>query len=116
MAALALAFATSAGGTSGPGLYGLVTRGPTKPVCRAGEPCSEPAGRTKLRFFKGRTLVAAVVTDSRGRYRLHLPRGVYSVRAGASSTNGIGRGTDPATVRVRAAWRRQDFAIDTGIR
>jgi hypothetical protein len=115
-ALLALVLAAPAGGTTGQGLYGLVTRGPTKPVCSTAEPCSEPAARAKLRFLRDGTLVASVVTDGRGRYHLQLRRGVYTVRVGGASTIGIGRGIDPSTVRVRAGWRRQNFDIDTGIR
>jgi hypothetical protein len=114
LAVLALIFVAPAGATSGQGLYGLVTRGPTKPVCSSDEPCSEPAAGIKLRFLRRTTLVATAVTDARGRYRLRLPRGVYSVRVAGARP--IGAGVQPASVRVRASWRRQNFDIDTGIR
>jgi hypothetical protein len=116
-ALLSLILVAPAGGATGQGLYGLVTRGPTRPVCSVGEPCSEPAARTKLRFLRGGALVGSVVTDARGRYRLRLPGGLYTVRTGAAgSASGIGRGVEPSTVRVRAGWRRQNFDVDTGIR
>jgi hypothetical protein len=115
-ALLAVVLVAPAGGTTGQGLYGLVTRGPTTPVCSTDEPCSEPAARTKLRFLRAGTLIGSVVTDARGRYRLQLRRGVYTVRVGGVSTIAIGHGIDPPTVRVRAGWRRQNFDIDTGIR
>jgi hypothetical protein len=111
---LALIFVAPAGGTSGHGLYGLVTRGPTKPVCSSDEPCSEPAAVIKLRFLRRTTLVATAVTDARGRYRLRLPQGLYSVHVAGARP--IGAGVQPASVRVRAFWRRQNFDIDTGIR
>jgi hypothetical protein len=108
--------AAPAAATTGRGLYGVVMRGPTKPVCSSEEPCSEPAVHTRLRFMRGATLVSSVVTDSRGRYRLRLPRGVYTVRVAGAPQSGLGARIDPARVSVRAAWRRQNFDIDTGIR
>jgi hypothetical protein len=113
---LALALVAPAGATAGRGLYGVVTRSPTKPVCSSEEPCSAPAVHTKLRFLRGTALVASVVTDVRGRYRLRLPRGFYVVRVAGVPAGAMGGRITPATVRVRAVWRRQDFDIDTGIR
>lgn len=101
---------------TGEGLYGVVTRGPTKPVCSSGDPCSEPAAHTKLRFMRGSTVTASVLTDARGHYRVRLARGVYVVRVGATPPGGLGSRIAPASVRVRAVWRHQDFDIDTGIR
>ena len=116
LALLALAVVAPASATTGHGLYGVVMRGPTKPVCSIGEPCSEPATHTKLRFLRGTAVVSSVVTDARGRYRVRLPRGVYVVRVAGVPAGGMGGRITPATVRVRAAWRRQNFDIDTGIR
>ena len=116
LALLALAVVAPASATTGHGLYGVVRRGPTKPVCSIGEPCSEPATHTKLRFLRGTAVVSSVVTDARGRYRVRLPRGVYVVRVAGVPAGGMGGRITPATVRVRAAWRRQNFDIDTGIR
>jgi len=111
-----LVLVSPAGAATGPGLYGAVTRSPTKPVCFSEEPCSAPAVRTKLRFLRGTTFAASVVTDGRGRYRVRLPRGVYNVRVAGAPAGGLGGRIAPARVRVRAAWRHQDFDIDTGIR
>jgi hypothetical protein len=113
---LALALIAPAGAATGQGLYGVVTRGPTKPVCSSEEPCSEPAAHTKLRFLRGTTLVSSVVTDARGRYRVRLQRGIYAVRVAGVPANGMGGRIAPASVRVRAGWRHQNFDIDTGIR
>jgi hypothetical protein len=113
---LALALVASAGATTGQGLYGVVTRSPTKPVCSTEEPCSAPAAHTKLRFLRGTTLVSSVVTDAGGRYRVRLPRGVYSVRVAGAPAGGLGGRIAPASVRVPAVWRHQNFDIDTGIR
>jgi hypothetical protein len=105
-----------AGASTGQGLFGVVTRSPTKPVCDAEASCSEPAVHTKLRFLRRTVLVATVMTDTRGHYRVRLPRGVYTVRVAGAPAGGLGGRIDPASVRVRAAWRRQTFDIDTGIR
>lgn len=112
--ALALAVVSSAGAATGQGLYGVVTRSPTKPVCTPDYPCSEPAAHVTLRFYRGTALVKAVVTDRRGRYRVSLRRGLYVVRV--PGTRAIGSGIDPRLVRVGTSWRHQDFDIDTGIR
>jgi len=116
LALLTLTFVVPAGASTGRGLYGVVTRGPTKPVCSSEESCSEPAAHTKLRFLRGTALVSSVLTDARGRYRVRLPRGVYNVRVAGTPAGRLGNRIAPATVRVRTAWRRQNFDIDTGIR
>lgn len=116
LALLLLVLVAPAEASTGQGLYGVVTRSPTRPVCSNEEPCSAPAAHTKLRFLRGTTFAASVVTDGRGRYRLRLPRGVYNVRVAGAPAGGIGGRIAPASVRVRAAWRHQNFDIDTGIR
>jgi len=93
-------------------LHGVVTRGPTKPVCEMTTPCSEPAAHVKLVFHRpGISFVTT--TDAHGRYVVRLRRGTYSVRI--SPVPRIGRGVEPATIVVPAAMRA-DFTIDTGIR
>ena len=116
LALAALLLVASAGAATDQGLYGSVTRSPTKPVCSNEAPCSEPAVRVSLRFLRGATLVASARTDLRGRYRVRLPRGVYTVRVAGAPAGGIGGRIDPAAVRVRTVWRHQNFDIDTGIR
>jgi hypothetical protein len=116
LALVGLAFVGSAGAASTAGLYGAVTRSPTRPACAAEEACSEPAMHTKLRFLRAGSLVASTVTDARGRYRIRLPRGTYTVRVAGAPVATFGGRIDPTSVRVRADWRRQNFDIDTGIR
>jgi hypothetical protein len=111
-----LVLVAPAAATTSQGLYGTVTRGPTKPVCSSEDACSEPAAHTRLRFRRGTTVAVSVVTDARGRYRVRLPRGIYAVRVAGAPASGIGGRIAPAKVRVRAAWRHQNFDIDTGIR
>ena len=100
---------------TGQGLYGLVMRGPTKPVCSSEDRCSEPAAHLHLRFVRS-GVSSTATTDARGRYRVRLTPGLYKVRVVGSPASGIGGRVAPATVRVRGAWRHQDFDVDTGIR
>jgi hypothetical protein len=101
---------------TGQGLYGLVMRGPTKPVCSSQESCSEPAAHLRVRFVRSGRVSSTAVTDARGRYRVRLAPGLYKVKVVGIPASGIGGRITPASVRVRAAWRHQDFDVDTGIR
>jgi hypothetical protein len=111
---LALLLAAPAGATTRTGLYGTVMRGPTRPVCSVEEACSEPAAGVTLMFLRGGLTAAKAVTDANGHYRVRLPTGVYTIRVGPRTS--LGNRIEPSTARVRAAWRRQNFDIDTGIR
>jgi hypothetical protein len=96
------------------GLHGTVHRGPITPVCRAEDPCDEPAHVT-LVFSRLGHVVARVRTREDGSYRIRLRPGRYSVRT--TSTSLFERRTNPATATVpRVGYRRVDFNIDTGIR
>jgi hypothetical protein len=91
-------------------LHGAVRIGPTTPVCRAGVPCSKPAAHVVLTFSRGTSRVR-VTTDARGRYRVRIAAGTWTVRANA--------GMRIAPVRIvvpRAETAVRNFAIDTGIR
>jgi hypothetical protein len=110
---LALLLAAPAGATTRSGLYGTVMRGPTRPVCSTEEPCSEPAAGVTLMFARGGVTTKAV-TDAKGHYRVRLSPGLYVISVGARVT--LGNRIEPKTARVRAAWHRQNFDIDTGIR
>lgn len=90
-------------------------RGPTMPVCRVDLPCTEPAGGALLVFTRRDRVAARVRTDARGRYRVTLAPGLYTVRLPAAPR--IGRGLEPRQVRVpRDRVGRVDFMVDTGIR
>jgi hypothetical protein len=105
--------------SAGSGLHGVVRKGPTTPVCRAGVPCEAPAhvtlsfstarpGGGSFRFYWRRT-------DKMGRYRISLPPGSYTVSTGQKPGNGSH--IKPRAVHVRAGhWDRIDFFVDTGIR
>ena len=112
--ALAVASAvpvTSAATASRSGLRGLVTRGPTRPVCIAGMPCTAPA-KGVLLTFKGAHATRSARTGIDGRYRVMLPPGRYTV---AISPRTFGYTPRVAAVTAgRVAVR--NFTIDTGIR
>jgi hypothetical protein len=96
------------------GVHGVVTRGPTTPVCQVGKPCSEPAVGAVLVFSRDGHVAARVRAGAGGLYAVRLGAGTYAVRV--SPTQRIG-GLTPGQVRVRAGFDgRVDFRIDTGIR
>ena len=96
------------------GLQGVVTRSPTTPVCRTDEPCSAPAPGVQLVFVRGDRQYT-VRTDARGRYRIALPPGVYTVRL--RQRPALGRGLEPAKAVVpRGRFATKNFSLDTGIR
>ncbi len=96
------------------GLHGVVTRGPTMPVCKVGTECSAPAVGAVLVFSRAGTVAARARVGAGGRYVVRLSPGLYTV--GTSPPQRIG-GLAPQRVRVRTgASGRVDFAIDTGIR
>ncbi len=108
LAVLSAAVATSSG------LFGVVVRAPTMPVCIAGRPCSAPAADLLLSFRRGGA-VRTVRTDGHGRYRIALAPGLYAVTA--VTKPGPGRGLEPREVRVPAGRTvRANFTLDTGIR
>jgi hypothetical protein len=96
------------------GLHGVVTRGPTTPVCQVGKPCTEPAVGAVLVFAHDGKVAARVRTGTGGRYTVSLQPGLYAVRV--SPPQRIG-GLKPSQVRVRSGSSGLvDFQIDTGIR
>lgn len=60
------------------GLRGLVTVGPTRPVCLPDVPCEESVSAT-LEVHQGSRLLRVFTSDERGLYSLALPPGDYVV-------------------------------------
>ncbi len=100
------------------GLHGTVTKGPTMPVCRVGQPCTAPAQVTLLFHRKtavgvARTYRARSAAD--GHYRITLAPGYYTVST--AERIGITPNIRPQRIHVRAGHLDLlDFSIDTGIR
>ena len=114
LVALALGFGSAGGGTNATGLQGYVKRGPTRPVCRVGVPCTEPARGVKLIFSRSGKVAATTVTNKKGWYRVTLRAGRYTVR---TNKRGPESTPQPRTASVQASTvRRRDFLLDTGIR
>jgi hypothetical protein len=109
MLALAFSLVTSAGATTGSGLFGVVMRGPITPVCTADSPCDAPAAGVTLLFWRNGAVAGRVVTGRDGKYRIALRPGVYAVQGPKRMT--------PLGVRVVAGhFTRQNFGVDTGSR
>jgi hypothetical protein len=99
------------------GLYGIVAKGPIKPVCQVGQPCTAPAQVTLL--FTHATTAGASTFSTRstttGSYRIALSPGYYTVTT--KERIGNSRNVRPNQVHVRAGhWETINFLIDTGIR
>lgn len=118
IALAALSFAAAIAGAATPlrissGLYGVVMRGPTKPVCLEEQVCEEPAAGIVLRFSRAGRVVARVRTDRAGAYTVRLRPGTYTV---TTTRRPVGTGLTPRIVRVpRGRFARIDFHLDTGI-
>lgn len=117
LAALAAAAAAAGAGAAGSvgldsGLQGVVTRGPTTPVCRE-DPCEEPAAGVVLRFSRNGVVVARAKTGAGGGYTVRLRPGPYAVGTLPSRP---GMQLLPRRVWVPAGRpARVDFHLDTGI-
>jgi hypothetical protein len=93
------------------GLYGVVTRGPTSPVCRVDVPCTKPYGHSTLVFTRS-DVTRKVTTDTQGKYRVALPAGRWSLRV-----QGAQFGWRPSTVTVPSdRYAKLNVFVDTGIR
>lgn len=109
-----LAGSNGAPGATPSGIRGTVIKGPTKPVCEEGVPCSAPAAGVALVFVRGGVRVATAATSKAGTYRVVLRPGTYVVRTLRKMPSGS---PQPRTVRVPAGrFAVVNFEIDTGIR
>jgi hypothetical protein len=93
------------------GLYGVVTRGPTTPVCRVDVPCTKPYGHSTLVFTR-LGVTRRVTSDAGGKYRISLVPGRWSLRVQDAHF-----GWRPTTVTVPSArFAKLNVFVDTGIR
>jgi hypothetical protein len=108
------ALSAAAGAASPNGLYGVVTKGPTQPVCRVGKPCTAPVQVT-LVFSRPGHPALRTRSAANGVYRIALPPGYYTVRS--VERIGFSQTPRPAKVHVRTGhWDKISFVFDTGIR
>jgi hypothetical protein len=93
------------------GLYGVVTRGPTKPVCQVNMPCSAPYAHATLVFSRA-GVTRKATTDAKGRYRVALAAGRWSLRVQGSRF-----GWRPMAATVPSGgYAKLNVFVDTGIR
>lgn len=105
---LASALTLAGCGAAGPGggLFGTVYVSPATPVCRTGTSCTRPARDFRLVFTRGDQQTVAT-TDQRGRYRIELAAGRYTLPKKVS----------PHRILVGGnGFRPRDFTYDAGIR
>lgn len=111
--ALALGSAGAAVSGSTSGLHGTVMRGPTMPICRANDPCEQPARGLVLRFIRDGVVQAEAKTTRTGAYSVKLRPGRYTVKTPGRR---VGVGLTPRTVHVpQGRVARVDFHLDTGL-
>jgi hypothetical protein len=111
LAIASLVVVSGAAATTQSGLRGIVTRGPTTPICVAGQACDTPVPGLTLVFTRGGSQAARTRTSPTGTYRIALAPGLYSV------TSLPARRLEPTRARVIAGRvSRLAFSIDTGIR
>ena len=93
------------------GLYGVVTRGPVTPVCRADVPCTAPYAKATLVFSRV-GVIRRVTTDAKGRYRISLAPGRWTLRVQNAHF-----GWRPTVVTVPSGrYGKVNVSVDTGIR
>ena len=104
--AAALTLAGCGAAEPGGGLFGTVYVSPATPVCRAGTSCTRPARRFRLVFTRGDHQSVAT-TDRRGRYRVELSGGSYTLPEHVAPHRIVVGGD---------GFRPRDFTYDPGIR
>lgn len=99
-------------------LTGVVTYGPTVPVCTSGKPCSSPLQNTTIKVLDNKgNLVTTAQTDASGVYSVGLSAGSYQL---VPVTNiGLGGMYQPiysVMVGPGGTTTQYNIYIDTGIR
>jgi hypothetical protein len=114
VAAALVAAGTAQAATPRTGFYGIVLRGPTKPVCEVDMSCEAPAPGVTLVFSRAGRIAGLVTTGRDGTFRIPLVPGTYVVR---STRKFLGGGITPTLVAARPGrLLRVVFHVDTGIR
>jgi hypothetical protein len=82
------------------------------PVCRVDTPCTAPYAHATLVFTRPGKTSRRVTTDAKGKYRLGLPPGRWSLRVREAQFT-----WKPTTVTVpRGRYAHVNVSVDTGIR
>jgi hypothetical protein len=114
LAAVVLAGCSSAPAETGT-IQGTATLGPTEPVCRQGEPCSQPySGPLALvRASDGKTVRSFTATN--GTFQVEAAPGTYAIRHTADN-NGWPTCRSPDFTVQAGATTAVAVDCDTGIR
>ena len=99
------------------GIEGVITLGPTTPVCSVGVPCSRPISATiAITDVTGRE-VLAVTSGADGHFRADLPPGTYTLLPLPMRSGTLYPRVVPLTVDVSpGGYTHTDVMYDTGIR
>ena len=93
---------------------GVVTEGPTAPVCQLGSPCTRPvAGHGVEALDAAGNVVASATTDEAGKYTLHVQPGQYVLRL--SPPVGISSG-NTEELNAKPGQNTLDITVDSGLR
>jgi hypothetical protein len=99
------------------GIEGLVTLGPTTPVCRVGVPCSRPiSAPIAITDAAGRAIIT-VISGADGHFRMDLPPGVYTLTPLPLQSGSVYPHPVPTTAAVTAGvYTSVAVTYDTGLR
>jgi hypothetical protein len=97
------------------GLVGIVLRGPTEPVCRAGDSCTAPFG-AGFSVRQGDGVVVTFRSDASGRFEVHLAPGTYLVVPDADAPILSPVSQAKPVVVGAAGLTSVQLVFDTGIR
>jgi hypothetical protein len=103
--------------TGASGVEGVVTLGPTTPVCRVGQSCSRPVMATVAVRDPAGQQVLLFVSGSDGRFHVALPPGTYTLAPLPLQPGSLYPRAVPVTIVVTAGgYTQADVTYDTGIR
>ena len=99
------------------GVEGIVSLGPTTPVCRVGQSCSRPVSATVAVRDPAGKQILQFVTGADGRFQVALPPGTYTLLPLPLQPGALYPRAVPTTVVVaQGAYTQADVTYDTGIR
>lgn len=103
--------------SGGTGIEGVVTLGPTTPVCRVGVPCSRPiSAALSITDATGR-VVLPITSGADGHFRADLPPGTYTLTPLPLQPGAVYPRAVPLTVDVSpGTFTVANMMYDTGLR